>query len=244
MIEFDPDKNALFDPSDLGFGGQPEKALMIFDDEIWEDYVINNKVLKTLPVKNNQGRIFNTSRLYRHDGEDIILMSPSTGGAASAAELELLIASGIKKVVAFGTGGAMLTNIAKNTIIVPTAAIRGEGVSYHYLPPSEEVAQNPKVVGTIKRLFSQKQVDFLSGKIWTTDAVYRETAGKTKQMVERGCLAVDMELASLFAVAEFRGISLAGFLIIDDNIAGHSKTERPREPKGLLQLAIDIVVSI
>jgi len=243
VIVFDPNKQALFNPPSLFIDNHYKKALMIFDDEVWGNYVIN-KNLKALPVRNKDGKVFNTFRVYNYNREDILLVYPSTGASASSMELELLIASGIEKIVVFGTCGAMDKTIVKNSIIVPKSAIREEGVSYHYLPPSDEVIHNQNSIKAIENIFVKNGVDYLLGKVWTTDAVYRETAKKLKIMKERGCIAVDMEMASLLAVAEFRGVDLAGFLITDDNIDGKSEKELKRISAKLFQLALDIVLSL
>jgi len=244
MITFDSDKNAIFNPQSLNLIGHPKKALMIFDDEVWEDYVEKNKTLETFPAKNNSGRVFSAFRIYKHKGEDILLICPNIGGAASTVDLELLIASGINKIVAFGTCGSLDKNIAKNTIIIPTVAVREEGVSYHYLPPSDEVDQNKTLIQIMEQVFSRHNMNYLSGKVWTTDAVYRETSNKLKTMKQNGCLAVDMEMASLLSVAKFRSIDFAGFLIADDNIDGKPKKDYGRDSATLLQLALEIVTAI
>jgi uridine phosphorylase len=244
MITFDSDKNAIFNPPSLNLVGNPKKALMIFDDEVWEDYVEKNKALETFPAKNNSGRVFSTFRMYKHDDENILLICPNVGGAASVVDLELLIASGIKKIVAFGTCGAMDKNVGKNTIIIPSSAIREDGVSYHYLPPSDEVDQNKTSIKVMEKVFSRHNMNYQTGKVWTTDAVYRETSNKLKTMKQNGCLAVDMEMASLLSVAKFRSIDFAGFLIADDNIDGKPKKEYGRDSATLLQLALEIVTTI
>src|SRR5665811_2053263 len=122
MIIFDPDKNALFNPSSLDLVGSPKKALMIFDDEVWEDYVKKQDNIEVFPVKNTRGRVFNNFAMYKYDQENILLMSPTTGSSGSVIDMELLIASGINQIVAFGTCGAMDEKIAKNTIIIPNSA--------------------------------------------------------------------------------------------------------------------------
>lgn len=247
MIIFDPDKNALFNPASLDLVGSPTKALMIFDDDVWEDYVIKQDNIEIFPAKNTRGRVFNDFAMYKYGQENILLVSPASGAggsAMSAADMELLIASGIDKIVAFGTCGAMDKTIAKNTIIIPNSAFREEGVSYHYLPPNNEIAQNDNSINTMSQLFSKHNIPFLQGKVWTTDAVYRETAGKFQTMKNNGCIAVDMELASLIAVAQFRNISFAGFLITDDNIDGNNLQENERDSAKLFQIALEIVSMI
>jgi len=71
----------------------------------------------------------------------------------------------------------------------------------------------------IRQVLNQNKIDFQTGAIWTTDAVYRET----RQLVERhqqdGTLAVDMELSALYSVAQFRGVALAGILVVSDELS-------------------------
>jgi len=247
MIKFDPDKNALFNPPNLNLVGNPTKALMIFDDEIWEDYVKKQDNIEVFSAKNSKGRVFNDFLMYKYGLENILLVSPASeagGSAMSAVDMELLIASGINKMVSFGTCGAMDKKIAKNTIIIPNSAFREEGVSYHYLPPNDEIAQNDNSISVMNQLFSKHNIPFMNGKVWTTDAVYRETVGKFQTMKNNGCIAVDMELASLIAVAQFRNINFAGFLITDDNIDGHNSQANERDPAKLFQIALEIVSMI
>lgn len=247
MIKFDSDKKALFNPHTLDLFGSPSKALMIFDDEVWEDYIKKQDNIEVSPVKNDKKGVFDNFLIYKYGQENILLVSPADGvggSAMSAVEMELLIASGINKIVAFGTCGAMDRKIAKNTIIIPTSAYREEGVSYHYLPPSDEVIQDANSISVMNKFFSKYDVPFLNGKAWTTDAVYRETAGKLQTMKNNGCIAVDMELASLLAVAQFRNIGFASFLITDDNIEGQNSQENERDPEKLFQIALEIVTTI
>lgn len=241
MIKFDSAKTAIFSPCDLRLLDKPQKAVIIFDDEVWEDYILPNKEMPSFEVKNARGRTFDTYRVIKKNNESVLLVYPNAGGSASAIDMELLIASGVKKIVAFGTCGAMDKKIAKNTIILPTAAFREEGVSYHYLPPGDEVAQSKKSQKNIVDVLVNNKIDFVKGKVWTTDAVYRETPSKLAYFQARGCVAVDMELASLLAVSEFRGIQFAQFLIADDNIDGGVKSEKPRNPEQLLNIALEIL---
>ncbi len=242
MIKFDPTKKAIFEPTDLNL--PTTKAIMVFDDEIWEDFIVKDKKIVIFPVKNTRGRVFDAFRMYKYNGEDILLVYPDTGASASAIEMELLIASGVNKIVAFGTCGALDKNIAKNTIIIPTAAVREEGTSYHYLPPSDEVSQSEKSLKTMNRILDREGFKILNGKIWTTDAVYRETLGKFQTMKQNGCVAVDMELSALLAVAEFRGTSFAEFLITDDNIDGKPERENVRDCAKIFDAALQVVTAL
>ena len=69
MIKYDAERKAVFGPCDLKLKGSPSKCLLIFDDEIWEDFVLPNKDLETFPVTNVFGRKFDTYRYIEVNGE-------------------------------------------------------------------------------------------------------------------------------------------------------------------------------
>ena len=62
----------------------------------------------------------------------------------------------------------------------------------------------------------EKKAAYVTGRTWTTDAVYRETSGKAEKLRKEGCIAVEMELAGLQAVCEYHGLSLEAFLFASD----------------------------
>lgn len=242
MIIYDPSPETSFAPCDLKFDIKTDKCLLVFDDEIWEDYILPNKNLESFPVKNTSGRIFDTYRYLEINNEKILLVYPTTGSAGSVCDVELLIASGIKDFIAFGTCGRLDKNIAKNTIILPTAAYREEGTSYHYLPDSNEIEIDKSILQKAEDIFNKTDLVTIEGKIWTTDAVYRETFGKIKLMQERGCLGVDMELSALLALAKYRGVKFFQFLIGDDAVDGESKTPLIRNNEKIFNTAISLLM--
>ena len=241
MIKYDPEQKTVFGPCDLKIEGQPNKCLLVFDDEIWEDYVLPNQNLETFPVTNAFGRTFDTYRNIEIEGERILLVYPTTGSAGCVCDVELLIASGIKKIVAFGTCGRLDKNIAQNTIILPTAAYREEGTSYHYLPDTDEIDVDKNALKIAKSLFLKNGFTTIEGKIWTTDAVYRETINKVKMMQKRGCVGVDMELSALLALAQYRNIKFTEFLIGEDSVDGNATEPLQRDNKKIFDTAIKLL---
>lgn len=244
MIIYDSSSETVFGPCNLKLDAKPDKCLLIFDDEIWDDYVLMNKNLATFSARNTYGRIFDTYRYLNMDGEKILLVYPTTGSAGSVCDVELLIASGIKKFVAFGTCGRLDKNIAKNTIILPTAAYREEGTSYHYLPDSDEIEVDKSLLQKAKSVFDKTILTVIEGKIWTTDAVYRETYDKVKLMQERGCLGVDMEFSALLTLAKYRDVKFFQFLIGDDAVGGNVKPPLERNNQKIFNTAISLLLNI
>ena len=133
---------------------------------------------------------------------------------------DALIARGVTRVIACGGAGVLVPEIALGHVIVPTAAIRDEGTSYHYLAPSREVQPSPEAVAAIVATLERHGVPHVSGKTWTTDALYRETREKASRRVAEGCLTVEMEAAAFFAVARFRGIAFGQLLYAGDDLSG------------------------
>jgi len=138
------------------------------------------------------------------------------GGAASVGLLEEVIAKGGKKFVFFGSCGTLDKDLSAGSLIVPVAAYRDEGTSYHYAPVGDYIE-----VETAERLaevLSEINMPYVKGKTWTTDAFYRETRKNMKARKEDGCITVEMECASIMAASQFRKIKLYQYLYTEDNL--------------------------
>ncbi|EOD00507.1 Uridine phosphorylase [Caldisalinibacter kiritimatiensis] len=103
-------------------------------------------------------------------------------------------------------------------MLLPYAAVRDEGVSYHYVSPSREIELNKQSVDTVAKVLDKHECEYMKVKTWTTDAFYRETVNKVKKRKEEGCLTVEMECASLTAVSKFRDVKFAQILYAGDDV--------------------------
>lgn len=72
----------------------------------------------------------------------------------------------------------------------------------------------------LEEIFKKKNINYELVKTWTTDVLYKETKNKTKKRIESGCKVVEMECASIMAVANSRNINAYQFLYSDDTFAG------------------------
>ena len=160
--------------------------------------------------------------IYEMDfkGDRLAFFHPLMGAPLTAGLLEEVIALGCRKFMACGSAGVLRSDIAVGHIVVPVSAVRDEGTSYHYLPPTREVQASPEAVSAIEQVLNRHSIPYILGKTWTTDAFYRETPGKVKLRREEGCLTVEMEAAALFAVARFRQVSLGQILCGGDDVSG------------------------
>ena len=70
--------------------------------------------------------------------------------------------------------------------------------------------------GKLEDIFEELKLPYVSGRIWTTDAPYRETKTALSERKKDGCIAVEMEVAGVQAVCDFYGIELYSFLMTGD----------------------------
>lgn len=153
------------------------------------------------------------------NGQPLAIFYPGMGSGLSAVVLDRVIAMGCTSIIACGGAGA-LVDLPLGHVVIPSSAIRDEGASYHYIAPAREVNTAPKVLEILKAVASKQDERFTVGKTWTTDGFFRTTRGKLDQRVAEGCISVEMEVASLLAVAERRGINFGQYLFAGDNLAG------------------------
>lgn len=122
--------------------------------------------------------------------------------------------TGADKFIMFGSAGSLDSNATDGKFVIPTAAYREDGLSYHYAAPTDYIEiKNTKAV---KEIFDELNLPSVTGKVWTTDAIYRETKAKLEARKNEGCLAVEMELAGVQAVCSFYEWNLYDFLATGD----------------------------
>ncbi len=221
ILEFDPSPTAILEPSRLIKAADvPEHAVICFFNDVVTHLAQKHEmtVVKRLRTEIGRHPVWET---VLH-GKRLAIFHPGVGAPLAAALLEEVIALGCRKFIACGGAGVLDSDVAMGHVLVPTSAVRDEGTSYHYLPPSREVAPSADGVAAIEATLAAHAVPYRTIKTWTTDAIYRETAEKMKLRKAEGCLAVEMEAAAFFAVARFRGVSLAQMLYGGDDLAGES----------------------
>ncbi len=215
ILEYDTAQRAVIMPGnrEVTF---PEKAVFLFLGDTAEAYAVEHGAEKL----EDYVTITKTYPIYKtiYQGEEICLCQAPLGAPAAVQILDHLIGSGVRKIIAAGTCGA-LVDIAENEFLLPVEAIRDEGTSYHYLPPARTIALNPEALDAIRRTLTRHGLGIRECLVWTTDAFYRETADMVNHRRAEGCTAVDMECAAMAACAEFRGAQFGQLLFTADSLA-------------------------
>ena len=168
ILEFDPTREAVIEPSVVvARRDVPSCAVLCFFQNIIERVVREHEGRELMRLRSEMGD--NPIYEIRHGDHRLAIVHPGVGAPLVTGFLEELIALGCSAFVAAGGAGVLVPELALGHVIVPTAAVRDEGTSYHYLPPSREVAANPEVVAAIVATLERHKVPFVTGKTWTTD---------------------------------------------------------------------------
>ncbi len=153
------------------------------------------------------------------NGKNVIFYMSSIGACLAGHNMiAIQWQTGIKNLIIFGSCGALDSEATNGKYIIPTQAYRDEGMSYHYAKPSDymEIKNSDKLAG----IFEKLDLPYVQGRIWTTDAPYRETKTACEERKKDGCIAVEMELAGIQAVCDFYGIELYSFIVSGDVLDG------------------------
>jgi uridine phosphorylase len=243
LLEYDPDPGAVVDPSvTLGHlrGSIPERAVLCFYSEIVAALPPEADQVGELQAAHGSHPIWR----IRRNGHDVAVFHPGVGAPLAAAFLEEAIVLGARKVVACGGCGVLTPEVPAGQVIVPTEAVRDEGTSFHYLRASRTVEADSAGVAAAQLLLTERSVPFAAGKVWTTDAIYRETRKKVDRRRAEGCLAVEMEAAAFFAVARFREIRFAQLLYGGDDLSGAEWDDRGWTVSPSRAMTFDLAVEL
>ena len=211
---YDDVRDAILNPENVvqPVAGLPENFLVTFSAKFLS--ILESMVeLEQIAELKAAGRVFPVYK-FSYNGVEIGVYSTLLGGAASAAMLEEIIAMGAKRILFFGSAGALDKEIIGGQLVVPTHAYRDEGVSYHYLPANDYVAV--PTAEKLSEILTELHVPHVKARTWTTDAVYRETRRNMLARKSEGCAVVEMECASIMAVGIFRNIPVYQFLYAAD----------------------------
>ena len=141
---------------------------------------------------------------FEEAGEDFGIIGCAVGASFAVLLAEQLFASGCRLLISMTSAGQIVERGSPPYFILIDRALRDEGTSYHYLPPTDFAEANEELVQAAMDAFAAARQPMHRGASWTTDAPFRETAAAIERCRERNILAVEMEAAGLYAFARAR----------------------------------------
>ncbi|RIY23982.1 phosphorylase [Gardnerella vaginalis] len=232
ILEYDSDKSAVLMPNHDNISVQlPSKAVFAFLGDEIDQYALSRKATivanfesatKVYPIYVLEEKVEkkvgeNTDSEVEEETQKICLVQAPVGAPAAVQILDWLISYGVREVVSAGSCGS-LVDYAENVFLVPYKALRDEGTSYHYLPPSRYVDVSERSRRAILQTLQAHNLPYHEVKTWTTDGFFRETKTKVANRKQEGCAVVEMECSALAACAQMRGIVWGEILYTADTL--------------------------
>lgn len=221
ILEFDADETAVVSPTheklDLKL---PRKCVFAFLGEYIDEYASKTETQQVSEFASITKRY--PVYVTNYKGEEVALCQAPVGAAPAAQILDWLIAHGACEIISAGSCGA-LQAFPEGTFLVPSKALRDEGTSYHYAPPSRFINVSEKARASIKETILEHGMKYMEVITWSTDGFFRETKEKVAYRKSEGCSVVEMECSALAACAAFRGATWGMILYTADSLADVDK---------------------
>jgi len=156
------------------------------------------------------------------DGQPLTIQSTGMGGPTTAIVVEELVRLGARRLVRVGTCGGVSPDLALGQLLVADPAVSEDGAS-RALGAGERVAPDPELTSALAAGADGR------GPIASADLFYPADDGVGAATLERwraaGTLAVEMECATLFRLAELRGVRAAGICAVSDLVEPGTRIE-------------------
>jgi DeoD family purine-nucleoside phosphorylase len=150
-----------------------------------------------------------------HDGAPLTIQSTGMGGPSAAIVLEELIALGARRIVRVGTCGALAPQLALGELIVPDGVLPGDGTS-RALGAAGVLEPDPALCDALAPGATR-------GLVVSSDLFYDPAPDRAAGWAAAGALAVEMEAATLLAVAARHGVAAACVLAVSDVVADRTR---------------------
>ncbi|MCM2277632.1 MAG: AMP nucleosidase [Oligoflexia bacterium] len=148
---------------------------------------------------------------------NVSIVNFSIGSPTAALIIETLSTVDPTAVLLLGMCGGLHRSLKKGDFILPTAAIRDEGASRHFMPPQVPALPTFKVQKFVSQIIVEKGLDYRTGVVHTTDYRFWEFDNRFKaQLYEERALAIEMETATLFVAGFASKVPIGALLLVSD----------------------------
>jgi DeoD family purine-nucleoside phosphorylase len=145
------------------------------------------------------------------DGAPLTVQSTGMGGPSAAIVIAELADLGARRLLRVGTCGGLDRSLRLGELVIAREALARDGTS-RALGAGDRVASSPELLAA---LTAAGDGATRTGKVVSTDLFY-DDAGHEREWAAAGALAVEMETATLFALASRRGLEAGAVLIVSD----------------------------
>lgn len=156
---------------------------------------------------------------------DITIINFGMGSAMAATVMDLLSAVEPKAVLFLGKCGGLKEITKLGDLILPIAAIRGDGTGNDYMPPEVPALPSFRLQMAVSHTIRKMELDYYTGTVYTTNRRVWEHDDEFKVYLRKiRAMGIDMETATIFLVGFANGIPHGALLLVSDN---------PMNPEGV-----------
>ena len=196
---------------------QPIPRVCILDPD---GDIVRNLVAKGLAKQSTSWACYHSQlHEFKYAGIQFGIVGCAVGASYAVLIAEEMFACGCELLISVTSSGQILPVGPTPYFVLIEKALRDEGTSYHYLPPSEYSVLNESLHDLSVKALAKTPYSVHQGATWTTDAPFRETASAIEHRRQKGILAVEMEAAALYAFAEARDKSVICFAHVTNQMA-------------------------
>lgn len=150
--------------------------------------------------------------------ENITIINFGMGSAMAATIMDLLSAVKPKAALFLGKCGGLKKKVQLGSMILPIAAIRGEGTSDDYMPPEIPALPSFRLQRAVSSTIKKHEMDYWTGTVYTTNRRVWEHDREFKKYLRKiRAMGVDMETATIFIVGFVNEIPHGALLLVSDN---------------------------
>ena len=179
-------------------------------------------------------------------GTPVSVCSTGIGGPSASIAVEELSRIGATHFIRVGSSGGRQPEIPIGSVVVATAAYRGEGTSQDYIPLPFPAVADIDVTQSLMKAAEQLGYPYYQGIVYTRDAFYRRDEALNKQLTEAGIVAAEQECATVFVVGSLLKLKVGAILGTDSNIwlqTQPSQEEKEKLYQKVEKATIDIALA-
>lgn len=151
-------------------------------------------------------------------GSPVSVCSTGIGGPSAAIALEELSRIGAHTFIRVGSAGGRQPHLAIGSLVIATAAFRGEGTSHEYIDARFPAVADIEVTLALRAAAAEQGEAVGEGIVYSRDAFYRRDDALNERLREAGVVASEMECATLYVVGSLLGVRVGAVLGTDSNI--------------------------
>jgi uridine phosphorylase len=150
------------------------------------------------------------------DGKRVTVGNGGRYAPDTAITTEILCAAGVESLIRIGSCGSLQGQVKIGDLLIVTGALRGEGTTSYYVPKNFSTVSHPEIVRALRESAESLNVRYHLGWVYTTDALFQETAELIGELEQQNVSGIDMVTSTFLTIAQVRQKRAGAILAVSD----------------------------